>query len=219
MQVLQPSLWRLQLSRCRLLSWTLRAKHPQCCCERCAAAVSLGMLAPCESAPDKACKRPRPCLCLTISRPVWAHVHALPDRTLFDSIRAAALHEQRQLTACLHWPCMPHGSRWQVSALSAGTDSCDLKPFDGSCVTQCQLNSPRSTQLNSDPQLQVHCALLRAVENRGLEAADAARPELAKLVHEDSEMPLQWTERAAGSVLAAPEGWVSAEARVRLHGC
>ena len=65
---------------------------------------------------------------------------------------------------------------------------------------------------------QVHCALLRAVENKGLQAADAAVPDTASTVSPDSTAPLQWFERAAGAVLAAPEGWVSTDARVRSLG-
>ena len=62
----------------------------------------------------------------------------------------------------------------------------------------------------------MHCALLRAVENKGLQAVDAAVPEAANLLSGDTTAPLQWFERAAGAVLAAPEGWVSAGARVRV---
>lgn len=41
-------------------------------------------------------------------------------------------------------------------------------------------------------------------------------PRMASIIHPDSQTPLHWTERAAGAVLAAPQGWAPPEARVRL---
>lgn len=59
-----------------------------------------------------------------------------------------------------------------------------------------------------------HCALLRAYEGRGLEG-DKPAPLAASLYHPDSQTPSPWPERAAHAILAAPDGVVDDDARVR----
>lgn len=62
---------------------------------------------------------------------------------------------------------------------------------------------------------EVHCALLRGVEGRGLGADGADAPRSARLVAADAQAASAWTSRVSKAVLDAPPFAVDDDARVR----
>lgn len=65
---------------------------------------------------------------------------------------------------------------------------------------------------------EVHCALLRIIQNQGVERdkkdASKGQPSTAKLFSPDSSGPVPWTAQVAQAVLAAPTAKAAATAKV-----